>query len=226
MVTFLPQEVLLVDTSNRLHPFFLHRLDVGPLCHTSIAHAFNYRVAVLRDGVKSAAQVSCSRKEAGRILEDIGLPWGHQVAVMFQIVCALALEVPSVLLDLESVHGLSPNVILDCEPWGHMDHDGVGCECLSSYSTGAYVHDLSLAACRRDSSTVAEVAPTEGARNEDSEIHEGRGSRDCGSAGSVTGHPGSVPFVSHRPGAYGWLLLAVRVRWRTGFLVTSVADVS
>ena len=66
---------------------------------------------------------------------------------MFHIVCALALEVPSVLLDLEIMHSLSPNVILDCEPWGHMDHNGEGCECLSSESTGAYVHDLSLVAC-------------------------------------------------------------------------------
>ena len=88
---------------------------------------------------------------AGRILQDVGLPWGHQVAVMFQIVCALALEVPSVLLDLESMHSLSPNVSLDCEPWGHMDHNGEGCGCLSSDSTGAYVHTLSLAAYERDS---------------------------------------------------------------------------
>ena len=71
---------------------------------------------------------------------------------MFEIVCALVLEVPSVLLDLESLHGLSPNVILACESWGHMDHGGGGCECLSSDSTGVYVHDLSLASCGRDSS--------------------------------------------------------------------------
>ena len=70
--------------------------------------------------------------------------WGHQVAVMFQIVCALVLEVPSVLLELESLNGLTPNVILACEPWGHVDHGGEGCESLSSDSTGAYVHDLSL----------------------------------------------------------------------------------
>ena len=44
---------------------------------------------------------------------------------MFQIVCALVLEVPSVLLDLENLHGLSPNVILACEPWGHMNQSGV-----------------------------------------------------------------------------------------------------
>ena len=142
-VTFLPQEVLLVDATISLHPLFMHRLDVGPIRLTTIAHAFNYRVAVLRDGVKSAARVSRSLRAAERILEDIGIPWGHQVAVMFQIVCALTLEVPSVLRDIESLHGVSPNVSLSCEPWGHTDHNGRDCECLSSESTGAYVYDLS-----------------------------------------------------------------------------------
>ena len=33
--------------------------------------------------------------------------------------------------------------------------------------------------------------------------------------------PVSVPFVSHQPGAYGRLLLAVYVRWKTGLLVSS-----
>ena len=35
------------------------------------------------------------------------------------------------------------------------------------------------------------------------------------------GRPGSVPFVSNRPGAYGRLLLPVYVRWWTGVLVPS-----
>ena len=74
VVTFLPQEMLLVGASNSFHPFFVHRLDVGPIHLTSIAHAFNYRVAVLLDGVQSAARVSRSRRVAGQILEDIGLP--------------------------------------------------------------------------------------------------------------------------------------------------------
>ena len=42
---------------------------------------------------------------------------------------------------------------------------------------------------------------------------------DCGYLG--VGRPGSVSFVSHRPGAYGRLLLAVYVRWKTGLLVSS-----
>ena len=147
--------------------------------------------------MKSALRVGRSRRAAGWILEDIGLPWGHQVAVMFKIVCALALEVPSVRLDLESLHGLSPNVILAYEPWENIDHDGEGCECLSSDSTGAYVHDLSLAPYGRDSSTVAGEVPTEGARDED---YRGGGvdfSQDCGLADLGTEGPGSLPFVSH-----------------------------
>ena len=75
VVIILPQEVFLVDATVSLHPFFMHRLDVSPIRHTTIAHAFNYRVAVLRDGVKSAAQVGRSRKVAERFLEDAGIPW-------------------------------------------------------------------------------------------------------------------------------------------------------
>ena len=170
IVTFLPQEVLLVDATISLHPFFMHRLDVGPIRLTTMAHAFNYRVAALRDGVKSVARVGRSRRAAERILEDIGLPWGHQVAVMFQIVCALALEVPSVLMDIESLHGVLPNFILSCEPWGHMDHSGGDCESLSSDSTGAYVYDLFLA--------TKEALPAE-AREDLSSVHSVDCLREC-----------------------------------------------
>ena len=143
---------------------------------------------------------------------DIGIPWGHQVAVMFQIVCALTLEVPLVLRDIESLHSVSPNVILSCEPWGHMDHSGGNCECLSSDSMGAYVHDLSL--------VTEEASPVE-VREDLSSFPFGDYSRESQLAGVGAGHPGSVPFVSHRPGAYGRLLLAVYVRWKTGLLVAS-----
>ena len=52
-VVSFPQKVLLVDATSNFHPFFTHRLDAGPIRLTTIiiAHAFNYRVAVLRDGV-------------------------------------------------------------------------------------------------------------------------------------------------------------------------------
>ena len=65
---FLPQVVLLVDAT-----ISLHRLVVGPIRLTTIAHVFNYRVSVLRHGVKSATQVGCSRRAAERILEDVGI---------------------------------------------------------------------------------------------------------------------------------------------------------
>ena len=45
---------------------------------------------------------------------------------MFQIVCALALEVLGVLLELRCLNGVSPNVVLACEPWGHVDHCNEG----------------------------------------------------------------------------------------------------
>ena len=67
-------------------------LPVLPLA--SIAHAFNYHVAVLRDGAKQVTRTARSRKAEHGFLEDVSLPWGQQVAVMFQIMCALVLDVP------------------------------------------------------------------------------------------------------------------------------------
>ena len=63
------QSVLRVDVSCALHPFFVHKLDSGPIQLMTIARAFNYRVAVLRDGVKSAF-VGRSRKAEGRFLTE------------------------------------------------------------------------------------------------------------------------------------------------------------
>ena len=51
---------------------------------------------------------------------------------------------PAILQNIENLWGVSPDVQLSCEPWGHADHSGGGCECLSSDRTGAYVHGLSL----------------------------------------------------------------------------------
>ena len=45
-----------------IHPFYIHKLDSGLVRLMTIAHAFNYRVAVLRDGVRSAVRVGRSRK--------------------------------------------------------------------------------------------------------------------------------------------------------------------
>ena len=58
VVTFLPKEVLLMDATISLHPFFMHQLDVGPICLTTIAQS----------------RVGRSRRVAERILEDIGIP--------------------------------------------------------------------------------------------------------------------------------------------------------
>ena len=122
----------------------MHKLDAGLIRLVTIAHAFNYRVAVLRDGVKSTIRVGRSRKAEGRIPTDTDLSWGHQVAVMFQIISTLASEVPTFLQGIEGLRGVSPNVQLYSEPWGHVDHSDVNCAWLSSDRTAAYVHDLAL----------------------------------------------------------------------------------
>ena len=95
------------------------------------------------------------------------------------------------------------------------------CECLSSDSTGAYVHDLLLPSCGRDSGPVLEGTAVAEALDSDSVGGDMDFSRSYGLDDSDMRRPGSVPFVSHRPGAYGRLLLAVYVRWRTGLLVAS-----
>ena len=73
VVAFLPQEARDIDNDHVLHPFFHHRLDVGPIRLTSIAPAFNYRIAVLRDGAKLAARVGHSQGAARQILDDVDI---------------------------------------------------------------------------------------------------------------------------------------------------------
>ena len=79
-------------------------------------------------------QTARSRRAERGFLTDVSLPWGQQVALMFQIVCALFLDVP----------GVSPNVVLPVEPWGQDDHIGAGCGCFSIERTGAYVYELTI----------------------------------------------------------------------------------
>ena len=82
-----------IDDTSALHPFSPHKLGAGPVQLMTIAHAFNYRMAVLRDGVKSAVRVGRSRKAEECFLSNSDIPWGQQVAVMFQIVSTMALEI-------------------------------------------------------------------------------------------------------------------------------------
>ena len=63
---------------------------------------------------------------------------------MLQIVCALALDMPEVLRELEQLHGVPPNVQLSCEPWRHMNHEDQDYICRLSDRTGAYIHELSV----------------------------------------------------------------------------------
>ena len=74
-----------LDSSCVIHPFHVHKMDSGPVRLMTIAHAFNYRLAVLRDGVRSALRVGRSRKAEKCFLTNGNISWGQQVAVMFQI---------------------------------------------------------------------------------------------------------------------------------------------
>ena len=204
--------VIRVDVSCVLHPFSVHKLDAGPIRLVTIANAFNYRMAVLRDGVKSAIRVGCSRKAEGWFLMDTDLSWSQQVAVMFQIISTLTLEVTSFLKAMAGLWGVSPNMQLYSEPWGHVDHSDAHCGCLSSDWTTAYVHELAL--MPREPFPSSEVG--------DASVHTGVTDARLGRTPCLgVGRPGSVPFVSDRPGAYDRLFLAVYVRWQTGLLVSS-----
>ena len=69
---------LQIDDACALHPFSVHMLDAGPVRLMTIAHAFNYRMAVLRDGVKSAVRVGQSRKAEGHFLSGSDIPCVHR----------------------------------------------------------------------------------------------------------------------------------------------------
>ena len=98
-------------------------------------------------------------------------------------------------------------------PWGHGEDCVAKCDCLESDRTGAYVH------CQIPRTGLADLTPRDNA-DDSVDITTGFAfNNDCGYLG--VGCAGSIPFVSEKPGAYGRLLLAVYVRWKTGLLISS-----
>ena len=67
-----------IDSSCVIHPFYIHKMDSGPVRLMTIAHAFNYRVAVLRDGVWSAVRVERSLKVETCFLKDVNISWDNR----------------------------------------------------------------------------------------------------------------------------------------------------
>ena len=85
-----------------------------------------------------------------------------------------------------------------------MNHQDVDCGCLSSDRTGAYVHGLTVATPLQDLISAPGDLP-DAASAGLSGVPEGRYPDSVGSGGtmhSVTMRPGSMPYVSHRAGAY------------------------
>ena len=77
-------------------------------------------------------------RRKGVFLLNSDIQWGQQVAAMFQIVSTMVLELPSFLEELEELRGMSPNVLLNSEPWGHDNHEDVAWECQASDRIAAY----------------------------------------------------------------------------------------
>ena len=139
------------------------------------------------------------------------------MAVMFQIVCALVLDVPAPAECFTNVHGVSPNVLLSCEPWGHINHSGSECCCRSSNHTGAYVHEITFHHPVSTSEPAAVLSHHQPASGGDVLPAAGvPGVLASLSDGVPSVRPGLVPFVSDRAGAYGRLLLATHERMMTG----------
>ena len=123
---------------------------------------------------------------------------------MLQIVSTLVVEVPAFTSTMQEIKGESPNIQLYSEPWGHMLHCDTDCSCLSSDRMASYV----LSPVPGDAETEIRDGQTS-TQAKDNELVD----NDCGYLG--VGRPGSVPFVSNRPGAYGGLLLVSSEVFRT-----------
>ena len=202
-----------LDSSCVIHLFHVHKMDSGPVRLMTIAHAFNYRVAVLRDGVRSALRVGRSRKAKKCFLTNGNISWGQQVAVMFQIVSTLMAEVPEFALRMMELRGKQPHMQLVNDPWGHDGKCVEACDCLESDRTGAFIH------CLIPPLDHTGLIPGDNSENSDIMSAGFAFQDDCGYLG--VDRAGSIPFVSERSGAYGRLLLAVYVRWKSGLLISS-----
>ena len=80
---------------------------------------------------------------------------------MFQILSALVLDVPAAEKCLTNICGVSPNVLLAFEPWGHVDHASGECPCRSSDRTSCKFIIPQVAVNRRRCSRIR-TQPTVG----------------------------------------------------------------
>ena len=130
---------------------------------------------------------------------------------MFQIMWAFALDLPAAAECITDFHRVSPDVLLAYEPWGHVDHVGVACDCRNSDWTGAYVH--ALASDRHDLLEQAGLLSQPACSGDVSPGGTLSYLPDpASSVGVPSVLPGAVPFVPCRAGAYGRLLLATHKR--------------
>ena len=132
--------------------------------------------------------------------------------------------------------GVSQNVLLAFEPWGHVDHMGVAVvhqtERGLTFMQSQLVI-LPVPVIRPPVPPVSRVNPVSPVQSSDGDVLLGGNTVGVPGVSSVTGEhsvyvsspdgvpsvrPGSVPFVSDRTVAYGWLLLATHEHMMTGGL--------
>ena len=135
--------------------------------------------------------------------------------LMFGEECTLPMDIglPRDQLDTSELQGVQPRLQLLNSPWGHGAQCVEKCDCLMSDRVDAYVHCLIPRVAQADLTNLDNI-------DNSGEMAAGfTFSEDCGYLGISCA--GSIPFVSEKPGAYGRLLLAVYVRWKSGCLISS-----
>ena len=127
-------QIVGIDSSCVIHPFYIHKMDSGPMRLMTIAHAFNYRIAVLREGGTVDRLSGTVQKSGNMFFKGRKYFMGQQVVVMFQIVSTLMEEVPAFALRMRELRGEQPNVQLIDNPWGHVEDCVATCNCLDCFS--------------------------------------------------------------------------------------------
>ena len=112
---------------------------------------------------------------------------------MFQIVSTLMADVPGFALVMMELRGMQPHIQLMDDTWGHDGKCVKACDCLLPDRAEAFVHclipPLLPSGPIPDTDSIDSTMESAGFTFRD----------DCGYLG-----PGSIPFVSGRPGALIW----------------------
>ena len=92
----LPRGSICVDGNHALHPFFGNHFDAGPVQLAPIVHAFNYRVAVLRDDGTDCLCLSSDR--TGAYIHELSIDQSPRDSVVSSLLSLLDMATGEALL--------------------------------------------------------------------------------------------------------------------------------